>query len=328
MTDPAPAPRSRLSGLAIAALSTVFSLLLAEGLLRLIAPYSAFGGAMELAWMREYRQGFGEVMTTDPELGFRPNLGNGIYSEYGTLVDGWDVEPRAGATRVLFVGDSVTQRGKIVKPLRRLYGTRGVQYWNAGVGSFNTVQEVGFYRRYNAKLEPDHVVLFFHLNDFETTPIAFFSDGELISFAPNRPIHTLDPWLFRNSSVYRAYIGLRISRSDDREKIRAEVEASLRGLADELARDGIRFSVVVLPHFQPVSEWHPNAVANRARITAFLQEIGVRHFDLFEPTQAAIAEGVDVQESPGDFWHPSDAAGRRLARYLFDAGLLGPSPPP
>jgi hypothetical protein len=43
----------------------------------------------------------------------------------------------------------------------------------AGVESFNTVQEVAYDRSFNRFIRLDHVILTFHLNDFETTPVAF-----------------------------------------------------------------------------------------------------------------------------------------------------------
>ncbi len=64
------------------------------------------------------------------------------------------------------------------------------------------------------------------------------------------------------------------------------------------------------------------AKAKRSRIDQILKELDVRHFNLTHATMQLIGEGIDVQEIPGDYWHPSDAAAGRLAQHLFDAGLL------
>jgi len=62
------------------------------------------------------------------------------------------------------------------------------------------VQEVAYYRQFNRPIHPDHVILTFHLNDFETTPVAFReADGTVVVFAPNWPVRRLHPWLFQHS---------------------------------------------------------------------------------------------------------------------------------
>ncbi len=50
--------------------------------------------------------------------------------------------------RVLFLGDSVTARGGIIAELASLYGNEQFEYWNAGVESYDTCQEVRYFERY------------------------------------------------------------------------------------------------------------------------------------------------------------------------------------
>jgi hypothetical protein len=53
-----------------------------------------------------------------------------------------------------------------------------------------------------------------------------------------------------------------------------------------------------------------------------LREERIRHFDLFPPFQEALQQGVNVQEIPGDAWHPSGEIAEVFADYLFDQQLL------
>jgi hypothetical protein len=95
---------------------------------------------------------------------------------------------------------SRTRSGSSAK--RFMMGQR-LEYWNAGVESFNTVQEVALYRGYNTAIETDHVVLTFHMNDLETTPVAFLDEaGRLVVYALHQPATRVNAWLFEMSYLY------------------------------------------------------------------------------------------------------------------------------
>ena len=313
--------KERAKKLLLLMLSVGASLFMAEIALRLFWPHSLFGAGEQLKQMLHYREEDGRL-TIDSQFGFRPTLGNRYYSEYGTLIPGYSTEMRPDSTRLLFIGDSVTQRGRIVRALRKLYGTEKFEYWNAGVGSFNTAQEVKFYTMYNSAIKPNHVILTFHPNDFETTPVAFYHEGRLVAYAPSQPLRGLSPWLFRRSHLYRLAVGLSLSRREGRTAIEDEVRASLRELRDRLDRDGIAFSVIVHPYLLHFSRWSGDMKRHRALMLEILTDLGIRHFDLLATSDEAIREGVQVQASPGDPWHPSDAAATRFARYLYERGLV------
>ena len=125
-----------------------------------------------------------------------------------TLANDYPLSKSNGKKRLLFIGDSVTRRGHIVDALKDEYGSLKYEYWNAGVESFNTVQEVRYYKHFNRGLRPDEVFLTFHLNDFGTTPVAFReANGSLVVYVTNVPAQRLNPWLFQRSHLYRSWIG-------------------------------------------------------------------------------------------------------------------------
>ena len=229
-----------------------------------------------------------------------------------------------GVNRLLFIGDSVTHRGQIVEALRAVYGSQKYEYWNAGVESFNTVQEVEYYKRFNRAINPDHVILTFHLNDFETTPVAFReADGTLVVFAPNRPVRRLNPWLFQHSYTYRYWLGLVTPKKTARSEIIAEVRASLTDLERLVAVDRARLTVLVLPILRPFSDWKPEYQEYRRLILGILESLRLHYFDLLKPLNEALADGVVVTET-GDnlFWHPSREAATYFAKYLRTRHLL------
>jgi hypothetical protein len=166
--------------------------------------------------------------------------------------------------------------------------------------------------------------LTFHLNDFETTPVAFReADGTLVVFAPNWPVQRLNPWLFQHSYTYRYWLGRVTPKKVARSEIIAEVRASLADLERMVAVDRAQLTVLVLPILRPVSAWKPEHQEYRRLIRDILESLRLRYFDLLEPLQEALADGAVVAET-GDhlFWHPSREAAAYFARYLRTQHLL------
>jgi len=313
-----------LVNLLVAVLSSALLILGVEVFHRFKAPYRAFGGAYELTQFRQSASNELSTFVIDPAFGFRPVLGDGPYTHFGTLVNDYAVAKPPGVQRLLFIGDSVTRAGYIVDALRAEYGSQQYEYWNAGVQSFNTVQEVEYYRRFNRPLHPDHVIVTFHLNDFETTPVAFRNaDGTLVVYAPNWPIRRLNPWLFQHSYTYRYWLGLVTPKKAARAEIIAEVRASLADLVHIVAVDGARLTVLVLPILQPINAWKPEYRDYRRVILSLLESLHIRSFDLLEPLNEALAAGVVVVETNDPlFWHPSREAAAYFAKFLRTHHLL------
>lgn len=270
--------------------------------------------------------------TTDPLLGFRPVLGTNGYSEFGTILNSYPFEKRPGITRLLFVGDSVTARGHLLRALEEICGDASVEFWNAGVESFNTVQEVMYYERYNAALNPDHVILSFHNNDFQTTPVAFRrADGGITLYTPHMARSKVNPWLLRHSELYRRWLARAWSLEEKQMSVVQDVEGSLLRLRDALSSRNIRFSVVLLPLMKPLASWSPQEMCSRRDALAIFSRLHLRVFDLMPTLDEAAKDGVDLSDVQGDTWHPSMEMSRCFARQLMNEGLMvcadgGPAP--
>ena len=294
-----------------------------EVFLRITHQYETFDAATELSWMRNNPQDLSQYFTIDPDIGFCPILGVGGYTEYGTSPNKYPLEKRPEITRMLFIGDSVTARGKIVEAIRRHYDDEAFEYWNAGVESFNTVQEVKFYQRYNAAIQPDHVILTFHLNDFEPTPVAFFNEKkQLVVYVPHTPLKRVNRWLFEKSYLYRWILGITLRPGQGRGEIAEEVQQYLQILRDELNSQQIRLTVLILPLLKPFEQWSQEEQDARHEILRIVQHLNIRYVDLYEPFQQAMAAGITVQDSPGDTWHPSSEVAKIFAEYMAGLRLL------
>ena len=306
---------------------TACALLGAEGVLRRLQPDTLVRGADE---MPDFRRGGGWIRAqyeTDSELGFKPVMNGREYGPFGTMANPYPAQRRPGVARVLFLGDSVTRRGRIVAALKTRYGEDRYEYWNAGVESYNTVQEVAYYKRYCRPLRPDHVILTFHLNDFETTPVAFLDGaGRLVVAAPRRTLRSASRWLFEHSLIYRTWLDRagRDGGSGARDPVRftGEVRRGLTDLRDLTQADGTALTVLVLPILAPFPDWREEDRARRATVLAMLAELRVRHFDLLGAMEKALAEGVTLGAAPGDGWHPSVPAAESFGAVLHASGLL------
>ncbi|NQU39158.1 MAG: hypothetical protein HQ523_04325 [Lentisphaerae bacterium] len=314
---------ARFAGrLALLVIGAILAVFLMEILLRLIVFDSGMGAARELRQFRTSEE-FSSLFVIDPEFGFRPVLDNELYDRHGILRNHYKLEKRDGVTRLLFMGDSVTARGRLVDSLRKHYGESVYEYWNAGVESFNTVQELAYYQRYNSAIQPDHVILFFHLNDFESTPVAFRNaTGKLVVFAPNFPVQEMNESLYRWSYIYRMGLGIAKRGNANIDRVTEETGDALRELKTLLTTDGVELTVVVLPFLRPLEQWSAGDRFSHDLIIRMLQEQDIRHFDLLAPCRQAIRDGIDIQETAGDDWHPSQAAANRFADDLSRRGLL------
>ena len=298
--------------------------------MKLVVPHHGLAAGREQRWFREGDERMQNAFTLDPVIGFRPRLSTDLFNEFGTRVNGYEIEKSGTTTRLLFLGDSITARGKIMDGLRDLYGDEAFEYWNAGVESFNVFQEVEYYKEYNAAVRPDHVILSFHNNDFEPTPVAFRQRGKLVVYTPKRPLNEVNPWLFQHSHVYRLILGLDARRErlvGDRFAANVrETEASLLELKGILEADGIRLTVLLLPLFKLHEDWTVTERRSREEALRILEEHGFAHFDLLGVLEEAIRDGIPIEESAHDAWHPSDELAERFASFLETEAFLEPEP--
>lgn len=295
--------------------------------LRLFFPGMVVAAGAQL----QFRAGEQTNFEPDPECGYIPVLGNQTYDAYGCRVDRYDqrgkrlppLDPqdRHGKKRLLFLGDSVTRRERIQDALEKAYGEEHFEYWNAGVESFNTMQELVFYRRINSKLKPDQVILTFHNNDFQDTPLVFKKDGQLQIHFMRRDGNHINPWLFSHSYLYRWLTGLSLGNLD-RHRQRQAVKEALAGFQQTTSQEKVSFSVILLPILKPYEQWTNKEKWSRENALQLLQEQQILTYDLLPDMEKAIQEGVTLPESPGDTWHPSPAAAEHFARYLVGKKLI------
>ena len=313
--------RRWIARLTLAGVSFAFALLACELVLR--CTYTRKPLVPGFQWQIELQNA---AFVRDPELGYRPRLGTRWYDAYGTRPDPdhLSLDKAPGKKRILFMGDSVTWRRAIENACRKQFGVDAFDYWNAGVESYDTRQEVIFYKRYNHKIDPDHVILSFHHNDFIVTPVAFHDDDEQMTVVfSDGSSHGVNPWLLRYSYTYALWSQWRVAEAAERDMDAGEaiVRESLRELQRILAGQGARLTVLVLPLATPHEEWNARDKATHQRALRVLEDLGIRHFDLLPGLNAAAQAGIEIQETKGDRWHPSQALGEAFVKQLAQSGF-------
>jgi len=262
------------------------------------------------------------IFQADEKLGYRPVLGGKTYDVHGAKRNEYSLEKPADERRLLFVGDSVTDRARIIEALHEELG-EGLEYWNAGVVGYASQQELGYYRDYLGGIVADHVILTFHLNDFETTPVTFMDGDNLVAVYGRLGSARPNAWLLGHSYVYRFYWTERMGHTEVSRSlsIETEVEDALRGFRDLTRERGAEFTVLVLPWLLPQDQWNGPKRQNHEHVLAMLERLGIRHYTFLDTLEAAVADEVEIQEPPGDPQHPSLEFARRMAHDLLARGF-------
>ena len=176
----------------------------------------------------------------------------------------YSLEKAPGTYRILMLGDSTTfgwgvrQEDTASKFLERKLnahlpaGYNKVEVIDAGVGNYDTVQEVTYYETRGRDFHPDLVVLVFFINDPEPVPIekkGFLIDRSyLIAFVTNRFDGILrrtgkrPDWKQYYSSLY----------NDDKPGFQACKEA-LRSFATSTKSNGAQPLVALLPELHQIN---------------------------------------------------------------------------
>jgi len=282
-----PTGRRILKRLGVAAAATVATLLLAEAAFRLLDPWgiSYYETSFQLQRAR----------IADPDLQFR-NAPNRHVAAAGVEYDFNELGMRerpvgaksAGEYRVLLLGDSVTMAwgvpfedtpGIQLERAASARSGRSVRTLNAGVGGYNTVQELAFLRKFGEALEPDLVLLLYAGNDQEANeplgdPQAAFT---LAGRTPPEVMQRLAwrSWIWRAVLHWKRYARRAAAPPIDRgsEGWRASM-ASVRAIADECARRGVAFGLVF-------ARWRRDPVfeALEADLAAAAREKGIVYED-------------------------------------------------
>jgi lysophospholipase L1-like esterase len=235
-----------------------------------------------------------------------------------------EVAPRRepGVRRVLVLGDSLTfgwgveERETFPRVLERMLNESGRQFEviNAGVGNYNTAQEVAWFTERGLAYEPDEVILGFYINDAEPTPRR--TESWLASHSYVYVVLS-SAWdaLQRQIGLKKGYYDYYADLYDESNPGWRECQAALERLIAICRARGFRISVALLPELHDVEVSYPFRFVHE-RVAAVVTRQGAPVVDLDGAFRGHEPKSLWV--SPGDA-HPNALAQRIIAERLFAA---------
>jgi lysophospholipase L1-like esterase len=218
----------------------------------------------------------------NPELSFAHRPGTSAFlmgaevsiNSHGHRDREFSLEKPPGTYRIVLLGDSttfgwgVTTEETVAKILegelnkRQVPGYSRFEVINAGVGNYNTVQEVTHYMTYDRAFKPDMVILEYFINDAEPVPKerepGLLGKSYLLAFAVSR---------------FDAMLRLTGARPNWKEYYAALYEdgrpgfegtrAAFGKLADVTRADGTPLLVTILPELREMNNGYPFEAAHK-----------------------------------------------------------------
>jgi hypothetical protein len=236
------------------------------------------------------------------------------------------LEKPPGVYRIMMLGDSTTLGWGVpledttARLLEReleaaAHGSqRRFEVLNAGVGNYNTVQEVASYRQKGRRFKPDLVVLVYFINDAE--PIGRELKAPLLrhSYAIVFLASRLDA-LLRAAGVRPAWKPYYRSLYDEGQPGWHAATRALQDLARITRDEGTKLLVAILPELREINGDYPFADQHR-QVRAVLEAEGVPVVDLLEGLKG---HGPETAL----FVTPLDSHPNRRANLLIASQLRG-----
>jgi hypothetical protein len=250
----------------------------------------------------------------DLEIGLVPNNtmpGLSNPNELRSTVYYSDESHLEGKKNILFIGDSVTEEGHVIRALYRCFNKDSYNLWNSGVGSFNINQVVAYYDKYLKNIPVDRVIYIFHLSDWFPTPILYKnSRGELTGFTPVYGEALVNEYLYKKSHLYHLFLSLKFGTEFDLHKARPRMIEQLN-LLRKLVGDK-EFSIIITPIIEPLDLWTDDEVARRLFAIDIFKELNIPFIDMSKYIPLAISQGVELDGY--DKWHP----GIKIAEFFSE----------
>jgi hypothetical protein len=238
----------------------------------------------------------------------------------------YPLQKASGVYRIIILGDSTTLGWGVpldetaAKILERelneshVPGYGKFEVLNAGVGNYDTVQEVTYYETRGRAFHPDMVILVYFINDPEPVPIekkGFLIDRSyLIAFLANRidgvlrRVGTRPDWKTYYSSLYK----------DDLPGFQA-CKAALRDLAVTTRSEDTTLLVALLPELHQINNNYP-FTEDHQKIKGVLASQHVAVLDLIDGLRNHGPEST-LWVTPLDD-HPNGKANALIAAQMRD----------
>ena len=227
---------------------------------------------------------------------------------------------KTNAHRIIFLGDSLTlgwgvrEESTFSNILQNDINKKyPVEIINFGTGNYNTEQEVNLFIQKGLKYSPDKVVVFYFINDAETTPqkskLWFLGYSRLVTFYWSK-VNAFKNNLVPGESFQSYYSGL---YRDGSVGWLREKESFLR-LREICSENNVRLQVVLLPELHNLTDYPFKE--EYAKVANFLRESGIEYLDL-TPFFMGQNDPVRLWVADDDA-HPNAMVHQLIARHSLD----------
>jgi lysophospholipase L1-like esterase len=322
----------RLIGLALLAAAVLGGLLVLEVGARIVFDRNGMHYGIEM-W--KYARAL-KRQSSNPQMGHE-HVPNGQAHLMGTDVrinsrglrnPEVSAEPTPGVRRLVVLGDSLTfgwgveEHDTYSRVLEKMLNSAGREYEviNAGVGNYNTSQQVAWFAERGLGYKPDEVVLGFYINDAEPTPRR--SESWLASRSYGYVV-LASAWdaLERALGMSKSFVEYYGDLYEDGNPGWQACQKALDDLVQMCQSRGIALRVMLLPELHYVNDDYPFRFVHQ-RVASRLSSRGVPVLDL---------DGTFSGRDPKSLWvslgdaHPNAVAQRIIAERLF-AAMTGSKP--
>lgn len=238
----------------------------------------------------------------------------------------YPVKKANGVLRTLLIGDSLAEAyGKPLSEIIQAEGRSDQQWelWNLGVAGYNIHQYANLLPS-GLQYNPDHVVVFFCLNDLQThIPLLHKSDSGLVVLRWRRQSVRLplSGIFWERSALYRMLAARYLKKVEAKHNEvptmsrEAASDIQLGRIQDATKNKGIPLVAFIFPYLKPLSEYTRKEMENYELLKKLLDSRQIRYFDLHGKMDEASL--VSKRVVPGDQIHFSEAAAYEPMQIVY-----------
>ena len=247
-----------------------------------------------------------------------PNSSPNINS-YGMIGREYRLKKPKGVYRILILGDSLAAYSNNVRILEQklngdslLASKYTFEIWNSGVGSYDIRQYANYLRYKGIKYNPDMVIVFFCLNDFDLNDYILYKnkDGFTAYHLSARELsktYIPNVFLLRHSYLYRLLVlrleGYLLEKRKNQIINQQEGDGRyyLRTIKQICESKKIALTAAIFPYLKPFSEYTDLRKQAYEAMVKILEGLGVEYIDLhsFFPEE----KRYSLRQNSSDYIH-------------------------
>jgi lysophospholipase L1-like esterase len=255
----------------------------------------------------------------------------------GMIGQEYSVKKEPGIYRILILGDSIAAQGYgadfLGEELNKnplLNKKYKFEIWNSGVFGYGIRQYDKYLKYKGVKYNPDLVIIFFCLNDFNINTCVYYKDRRRFRECDFhvREIckrYTPNSFLMRHSYLYR-FVIMRLENylvnkaiRNGRDPREEDADFYAHSIKDTCQANGIPLFGVVFCYLKPINEYTSVEAAEYQLMAKVLKDSKMRYIDLHDHLSDEQKIGMrEFRKNEIDYLHPSEGGHKIIAGIIYD----------